>query len=182
MTDNNPDDGSAGPPLHAGLADERFAVRVREERERQGKSQADIARLMRERGWSWHPQTVQRTEAGHRKASVGEAEALAGILHTTMDRLTWPGRAATAAALLDYAAVQAAAAWEQIASQTAVLLRSQDQLATAIAEAERDDYHGSPRIRELAATARRVLKMTPDGAVESGRTEHAHGQFLKGSR
>ena len=67
------EDAEAGPPpLPAGLADERFAANIRDERERQGKSQADIARLMRERGWSYHPQTVQRIEGppeGQRRGS-----------------------------------------------------------------------------------------------------------------
>lgn len=174
MTDNNPDgEGSGPPPLPAGLADERFAANIREQRERQDKSQADIAALMREQGWSYHPQTVQRIEAGHRKVSVGEAEALARILRTTVDRLTWPGRAASAAALLDMATGRAESAWEQIASWTATLLWSQFQLGTTVAETERADYLGSPRIREIAESARMALEMTPEAAIETGRKDFA---------
>ena len=175
MTDAaSPDeDAEAGPPpLPAGLADERFAANIREERERQGKSQADIARLMRERGWSYHPQTVQRIEAGHRKVSVGEAEALARILSTTVDRLTWPGRAASTAAFLDQVTARAESAWEQIAAWTATLLWAQHQLRTSVAEAERAQFHGSDKIREIVREARSALEMTPEAAMEAGRRDH----------
>jgi transcriptional regulator with XRE-family HTH domain len=61
---------------------------MREIRERLGISQADIARLMSERGWSYYPQTVQRIEAGRRRVSIGEADAIARILQTTIEKLT----------------------------------------------------------------------------------------------
>ena len=81
----------------AGLADERFAANIREERGRQKLSQGELARRMAERGFPYYQQTVRRIEEGRRKVSVGEAKALADILGTTMDRLTWPGRAASVA-------------------------------------------------------------------------------------
>ena len=170
MTDTEPDGERPGPPpVPAGLADERFADNIREERERQGKSQAGIAKLMRERGWPYHPQTVQRIEAGHRKVSVGEAEALARILSTTVDRLTWPGRAASAAAFLDQGIARVQNAAEEIAAQTSNLLYGQWQLATSAGEAERAGYHQSSRIRDLATEARTVLEYTPEQAIEAGR-------------
>ena len=178
MTDNNPGDGGSGPSaLPAGLADERFAVNVREERERQGKSQADIAKLMRERGWPYHPQTVQRIEAGHRKVSVGEAEALARILRTTVDRLTWPGRAASAAGFLDMTIGHANSYWEQVAAGTASLLYQLRQLATSTGEAERAGCYDSDKVREIVREAHEVLKMTPEDAVEAGRRDY--GELVK---
>jgi transcriptional regulator with XRE-family HTH domain len=75
-------------PLPSALADERFAVNSRERRQQLGLTQADIARQMAGRGWSYHPQTVQRIEAGDRKVSIGEAQELARILRTTTDALT----------------------------------------------------------------------------------------------
>src|SRR5215469_1645268 len=103
MTDTQPPATTEGGPpgLPAGVADERFAVNVRDERERRKLSQAEVARQMAVAGWAWHPQTQQKIEAGHRKVSVGEAEALAHILGTTVDRLTWPGQVASAAYLMD---------------------------------------------------------------------------------
>lgn len=183
MTDNNPGDGGSGPPpLPAGLADERFALNVREERERQDRSQADIARLMRERGWSYHPQTVQRIESAHRKVSVGEAEAIAGILGTTVDRLTWPGRAASTAGYLDMTIARANNAWEDIAADTAALLHALHQLGISTREAEDAGCHDSDKIREIVREAHIVLEtMTPDGAVEQGYKDYAQVREESGS-
>ncbi|HLI38886.1 MAG TPA: helix-turn-helix transcriptional regulator [Streptosporangiaceae bacterium] len=159
------------PPMPAGLADGQFAARIREERERKGWSQGGVARQMRQRGWSWYPQTVQKAEAGHRKVSVGEAEALARIFGTTIDRLTWPGQAAAAAALLDMSAARAGQAWRQIADGTRTLLYCQFQLALTAAEAEDAGYHGSDLIRRLAGDARQLLRAAPEDAVAEGRQE-----------
>ena len=178
MTDTEPSATAEGgpPPMPPGVADEQFAVRLREERERRHWSQADIARIMAGRGWRWHTQTVQKIEAGHRKVPVGEAKALAEIFGTTVDRLTWPGQAASAAALLDQVTGRAENAWEQIASWTAALLWAQGQLAVTVAEVEKADYLGSPRIRELAEAARHAMGMNPDRAVETGRKDNVRMQ------
>ncbi len=176
MTEAKPsdEDMEAGPlPTPAGLADERFAVNLREERERQDLSQADIAREMKDRGWKWHPQTVQRVEAGHRKVTIGEAEAIAAILHTTADRLTWPGREASAAALMDMSIGRILSAWEQITDQACSLLWAQRQLAVTLGEAERAGFCETGKIREIAQEAREVLRYTPEGAVEEGREDFA---------
>lgn len=162
---------SEGPPrTPAGLADERFAANVRELRERNDMSQADLAREMT--NWRWYPQTVHRVEAGQRKVSVGEAKALAEILHTTVDRLTWPGREASAAALLDTTTARAESAYEQIAAWTASLLWAQHQLSATVADEERAGYLGSARIRELVQSARGAMKLTPEQAIADGRHDH----------
>ena len=175
MTDQEPSEpiGDGPPPMPAGLADEQFAANVRDERERKQMSQADLAARMRERGWSWHPQTVQKIEAGHRKVSVGEAEALARLLGTTMERLTWPGRAASAAAFLDAINGRAISAWGQVESWTSTLMYSQWQLGITADEAERAGFYGMAEIREMVTEARDVLTWTPEGAVESGRKDFA---------
>src|SRR6516164_3759995 len=84
------ENGQAPRPEPAGLADERFAANIREERERRKLSQGELARRMAERGYPYYQQTIRRIEEGRRKVSVGEAKALAEILGTTMDRLTLP--------------------------------------------------------------------------------------------
>ena len=175
MTDAEPPATTSDEPqsLPPAVTDEQFAVRLREERERKHWSQADVARLMGGPERGWHPQTVQKIESGHRKVSVGEAKALAGIFGTTMDRLTWPGRAASAAGLLDIFTGRAESAWEQIAAWTATLLWAQGQLGTTVGEAEAADCLGSQRIRELADGARKAIEMTPEAAVETGRKDHA---------
>lgn len=173
MTDAEPpataNDGT--PPLPPGIADENFATRIREERERKRWSQADVARFMAERGWPWHPQTVQKIENGHRKVTVGEAKALAEIFKTTVDRLTWPGKVASAAGLLNMYTARAEQAWHQIAAWTDVLLTAQEHLEPNLSRAERDGYLGSAEIRRLAGEAREALAATPEGAVAEGRRE-----------
>jgi hypothetical protein len=95
---------------------------------------------------------VQKIEAGRRKVSVGEAEALTRIFGATIERLTWPGRVASATALLDMTIARAQQAWKDIARATGTLLWCQGQLGTIICE--RDGYLGSDEIRALADEAR----------------------------
>ena len=171
MTDTEPSATAGPPPTPAGLADERFAVRVREERERRRWSQAEVSRQMTERGWAYHPQTVQRNEAGHRKVPVGEAKALAEIFHTTVDRLTWPGKEASAAGLLTMYTVRAEQAWHQITSGISVLRHVQHQLRGTLASVERDRYFGSEEIRQIAEEARYVIGLTAEGAIAEANRE-----------
>lgn len=171
------DEHHGPPPVPAGLADERFAVNVREMRERKKMSQGELARQMKARGWPYYQQTVRRVEEGRRKVSVGEAKALAEILGETVDRLTWPGREASCAALMDMSIGRTESAWAQIASWTATMLWSQGQLRTTLSAAESADYYpGSAKIREIAAEARLALEMTPEAAVETGRKDHTRMQ------
>jgi transcriptional regulator with XRE-family HTH domain len=169
-----PADGSEeAPPVEpAGLADERFATNIREERERQKKSQGELARQMAERGFPYYQQTVRRIEDGRRKVSVGEAKALADILETTMERLTWPGRAASSAAMLDMTTARGLSGWDQIAAGTRELLYAQYQLEVSIAEAERAGYYGSEKVRLITDEARAVMDLMPEDAVAQGRSEH----------
>lgn len=175
MTDTEPSATTEGgpPPTPAGLADERCAANIRERREDREWSQADLARQMSERGWSFHPQTVQRIEAGHRKVSVGEAVALAEILGTSVEWLTWPGRAASTAALLSDFTGRAESSWEQISEWTRRLLHACFQLDLTTSEAEQGGYLGSAEIRRLAAAAREAMKLTPEDAVTAGRADFA---------
>lgn len=159
--------------MPAGLADEQFAVNVREERERKGMSQGALAGQMQERGWSWWAQTVQKVEGGQRHVRVGEAEALARIFGTTMERLTWPGTVASVAALLDMSIGRAQGAWARITQETSTLLWNLAQLQTTVNEAERSDCHGSADIREIVTEAKLVLQITPEDAVGQGRADWA---------
>lgn len=127
---------------------------------------------MAERGWPYHPQTMQRIEGGHRKVSVGEAEALARILSTTMERLTWPGQMASAASLLDTFTGRAEEACAQIARWTSTLLFAQRQLATTVTEAEAGGLHGSEQIRVLVGEARDAMAVTPEEALSAGRADY----------
>jgi transcriptional regulator with XRE-family HTH domain len=156
----------------AGLADERFATNIREERGRQKLSQGELARRMADRGFPYYQQTIRRIEEGRRKVSVGEAKALADILETTVDRLTWPGRAASAAGLMDMTTARGLDGWEQIVDGTTELLWAQYQLEVSIAEAERAGYYGSEKVRLITDEARAVMDLMPEDAVTEGRKAH----------
>lgn len=162
-------------PAQAADADERLAAQIREHREAAGMSQDGLAKSMSAGGVTWYPQTVHRVETGARKVSVGEAKVLAEIFHTTVDRLTWPGKEASAAGLMEMATGRAVSAWEQIAAWTASLLWNQRHLGTTVAEVEAAGLE-SPKMREIAEEARKVLEMTPEAAVEQGHRDHARMQ------
>jgi transcriptional regulator with XRE-family HTH domain len=55
---------------------------------RKGLSQEEVARLMREAGFSWRQTTAAKTEASDRPVRVNEAAALASILGTSLAELT----------------------------------------------------------------------------------------------
>lgn len=169
MTDAEPPATTQVPPLAPGVADEQFAVRLREERERKRWSQADVARSMT--GWGWHPQTVQKIEAGHRKVTVGEAKALAQLFGTTVDDLTRPGQEAAVAWLLGDCTSRAYAALEKITDRTRALLHARFQLGVTTAESERAGHFGSDEIRKLAEGAREAMGLMPEDAVAAGRAE-----------
>jgi transcriptional regulator with XRE-family HTH domain len=156
----------------AGLADEWFAANIREERARLKMSQGELARQMAERGFPYYQQTVRRIEEGRRKVSVGEAKALAKILGTTMDRLTWPGQSASAAALLSTYTGRAYSAQEQIATWTGTLLHAQFQLELTIEETERADCFGSEDVGRLVDEAKMAQALTPEEAIAQGRQDH----------
>ena len=61
--------------------DQRVAAMIREARETSGLSQARLAKLMAAYGFPWVQQTVGRAETRARSISIGEAVALAVILH-----------------------------------------------------------------------------------------------------
>lgn len=171
--DEEQEEGRAKPQTQAGLADERFAGNVRERRERVKMSQADLAEAMAAGGFRWYPQTVHRVETGARKVSVGEAKALAEILGTTVDRLTWPGQEASAAGLLMEHTARAEQARQQIAEEAYALRHNQRQLELTVARVEQAGYFGSAEIRRLADAARKAMELSADAAVAEGFREHA---------
>jgi transcriptional regulator with XRE-family HTH domain len=153
-------------------ADERFGTNLRAIRERAGISQSGLADAMNERGHTWHQQTVGRIEAGRQSARIGEAEDIAAILKTSVDRLMWTTQEASAGIFLDMTIARAENGFEQITTGTAELLWAQHQLEVSVGEAERAGCYGSDRVRVIVAEARAVLELTPEDAVGSGRKHH----------
>lgn len=164
------DDGSQEP----GDVDSRVAVGIRALREKSGMSQADLAGRMAAAGWRWHPQTIHRIESGQRKVTVGEAEALARILGTSLTRLTWPDPASSVVNFLSTFTGRADSAFERIASATGELLFARDHLGRGIAEARKRGIDGQEHVREALAGAEAALEhATPERAVETGREDYA---------
>src|SRR5689334_1907205 len=75
--------------------DERFGRNLRDLRDHEGMSQAELARQMTAHGHPWHQSTVYRVEQGRQAASYSESRALAVILKTSMERFDWAGQEAT---------------------------------------------------------------------------------------
>ena len=72
----------------------RFRERVRRERERRDWSQAELAKLLQDRGIaSIYPTTVAKIEAGERAVRIDEATVLADIFDVSVDALL--GRSAS---------------------------------------------------------------------------------------
>ncbi|QOC27425.1 helix-turn-helix transcriptional regulator [Microbacterium hominis] len=64
-----------------------FRANVKDQREAVGMTQTDLARAMRERGFGFHQQTVQRVESGERPVRLDEAFSIAEILGVPLDAL-----------------------------------------------------------------------------------------------
>jgi transcriptional regulator with XRE-family HTH domain len=70
------------------LIETRFRERVKRERERRDWSQAELAKLLQDRGiGSVYPTTVAKIEAGERSVRIDEANALADIFEVSVDAL-----------------------------------------------------------------------------------------------
>ena len=90
----------------------------------------------------------------------------------TVDRLTWPGREASTAALLDRVTAKTERAFDQIIHWTGTLLFAQRQLGTTVGEAQRAGHYGSDRIRDQARAAEEALEYTPEDAVARQHQQH----------
>ena len=149
------------------LTEQRFAENLRAIREASGMSQGRLADEMAARGWPWRQQTVTRVENGRRMVRLGEAKAVAEILSTSLDRLTWRTGEAKVVEELAAWTRQAKDAFRLIAESTAEQLRARGLLhghPVVIG----DDPSGSARIRNAVMEARDVQELTPEGAVAQG--------------
>lgn len=162
------------PQAAAGAIDEWVAWNIRIRRDGLGLSQADLAKVMADLGWKWHPQTVHRVESGQRKVTIGEAEALARVFGTTVDTLTWPDMVTQTAAWLGMFTARADAAFGRIADQTRELLINREHLERALAEIARQGTGGHEYVQGQVGEARSVLDdAAPEQAVEAGRERYA---------
>lgn len=164
-------------PVSPGLTDQRVAANVRSRREEIGLSQADLAARMAAIGWPYHPQTVSRVESGARKVSIGEGEALAGILGVTLGELTWPDPVTNVIAWFDMFTSAADEAYGQIARGVRDLLFARAQLERGVATADAHGLGEQEDVLQAVADARdRLRESTPDRAAEQGMRDY--GQWF----
>ena len=162
------------PPGPApGVVDEHAAVNIKRARERLGLSQADLAEKMAAIGWRFHPQTVHRIEAGQRKVFIGEAEALARILQTTVDRLGWAQGEDAEVAMTDMAITRIRQAWHEVSDAT---LRLAAALAAGHRQAEAAKASRHKRVRAVASElAAEAAESTVESAVGDGLARFEEG-------
>ena len=147
-------------------ANERLGANVRVLRERKDMSQAELARLMTERGWPWHQSTVYRVESGKQTVSFDEAVDLAAILQTSLDRFTWTQPEAGATEYVYAAGTRVVRTSEDVAVAVHMLLSA---LATAerVVETTKDSKY--PRVHEAREdTIHRIENYGLDVSVTEG--------------
>ncbi len=66
-----------------------FAQNLKRSRVARDWTQTDLAREMKERGFSFHQQTIQRIEDQQRPVRLDEAYAFSEILEQTVDQMSW---------------------------------------------------------------------------------------------
>lgn len=147
-------------------ADERLGANVRALREGKGIAQAELARLMSAAGHPWHQSTVARAEAGRQAVRASEAEALARILGTTVDRLLWAGPEAGEAALAGRALGRLRQDWREAAGAVARLHAARASAERAAGRAAASEW---PRVRVIAdGLAEELADCTLDTALDEG--------------
>lgn len=140
-------------------------------REQAGMSQGALADAMRDLGHLWHQQTVARVERGTQGVRWAEACALAAILNTSLDRLTWGSAEANTVAFLATHTASVVRSGHQAAQAVARLLLDQDRGLAAAAQHEESE---SQRVRDAAADLlAAVREWDLDGAVSAGVRQHA---------
>lgn len=136
-------------------------------------SLADVAREMTEVGVKRAPQTVHKDESGQRKIGIGEAEAYARVLKTTIAQLVLPDAESSTLAWFGNFLGRADSAFEDIAAGTRRLLFARDHLERGIESAEKRELDGQERVREMIREAQAALEnATPEKAVETGRQDY----------
>jgi transcriptional regulator with XRE-family HTH domain len=139
---------------------------LRAARERRGMGQRELAARMAERGYSWHQNTVTRTETGARVMPFDEAVELAGILGVTTDRFTWATPEAAAVMLMSSATGRLREAWREVADAAARLHAASDAAEQSAAEHQDSQYE---KVRDNArGLAEELQGATLEAALAEG--------------
>jgi transcriptional regulator with XRE-family HTH domain len=151
-------------------ADEKLAVNLRALRDGAGLSQGALAAAMTERGWPWHQSTVYRVESGRQGVKFAEAVDLAGILGTSLDRLTWSSAEAAQAEFVRAAGAAVRLSAETVSAAVRDLLSAVSRAERVLAEAAGSDL---PRVAAARDdTAARVADFGLEEAVAEGIRRH----------
>ncbi len=156
------------PPRES--ANERLGLAVRTLREQKNMSQAELARLMTERGWPWHQSTVYRVESGKQTVGFNEAVDLAAILRVTLNRFTWGSAEANESEFVYEARARLRHQYEVVAEAVCRMLADQ-----AIAERTAERHKDSEWERVRAAVddlAAGVEEYHLDAAIDEGITRY----------
>lgn len=154
--------GDPGKPLsEPELAERHFAHNLRAAREAAGLSQAAVAERMQDLGYSWHQQTVVRTENATRPLRLGEAVALMHALAGGPDKaygvdaLTRRPELATEAWYLLKTMRDCRAAIRAAADASMLLENAASHLKSVIAMTEKRGH--AAELADELALARRAL-------------------------
>lgn len=137
-------------------------------------SLADVAGAMVAAGWDkFYPQTISRIEHGERKVTIGEGEALARILGTTLTRLQWADGEEAAISAGEQAIGNLRRAAGEVVSAVAQLRAAQAGAAVAVRSLRTDSSDGQwPRISRTAdALEEELADATVENAVDAGEAE-----------
>jgi len=147
-------------------ANERLGANVRILRERKDISQAELARLMTERGWPWHQSTVYRVESGKQTVGFGEVVDLAEILRTSLDRFTWASAEANATEFVYAAGARLNQRYEITVDAVLRLIAEGRAAERVVAAHEGSEYE---RVREACEdVARRTEEYSLQAAIDAG--------------
>lgn len=163
---------------------ETIGSAVRSHRERRGMSQAELARRMKNQGYSWYPATVARTETGERPLRLDEALSLAGILGVTIQALYTAPTASSAeedqlvSAIMQtermLTAAEAQAARAQARAQQSRVAATELKEKRDNAEAELDQA-----IAEMHAAEQEAARSAEEAAVARVHMDRLRSQLVR---
>ena len=156
-----------------------FRENLRHHREQHGWSQGELARRLRDAGWSalGHQTTVNRLESGQRAPRLDEALAIARALEADLGTLLAPPEAIAVLDATSASARDQHAQWRSIVAlvdgfhdQRASLARLRTEVARRIQAGE---YSGDTAVyaEQVLTSADQALARTAEEALDRGRRQ-----------
>jgi transcriptional regulator with XRE-family HTH domain len=135
-------------------------------RERKGISQAELARLMNERGRPWHQATVYRAETGSQPMTLSEIEDLAAIFGSTVMAFTWDPAEITESRMVYDAGTRVKRAADEVAKAVFYLMVARSRAGRTIIQHRRSKWD---RVQDAIEDVKDRLRTYPlDAAVWDG--------------